>query len=182
MPRLFAALLAVIFFAAPLQAGSDHPVGEFRVINSSGFVEKDGVRQDLETDRTVAIANISRDTEDNVIVAINGSTIRLHTLKNGLDALEWNARATAMLHKADIQALMNDRAPADIPAWGAELDWPGLGPVQMVLLPFGFSAYTGFLISHPGDQTVVREMEFRQIFGPADRPQLSANSHAGEFE
>ncbi|KZM48585.1 hypothetical protein [Labrenzia sp. OB1] len=182
MPRLFAAFLAVVLLAAPLQAGNDHPVGEFRVINSSGFVEKDGVREELQTDRTVAIARISRDTDDSIIVEINGSTIRLHTLKDGLAALDWNARGTAMLHKADIQALMNDRAPADIPAWGSELDWPGLGPVQMVLLPFGLSAYTGFLVSYPGDKTVVREMVFQQVFGPVDRPRVSANSHTGDFE
>ncbi|POF31490.1 hypothetical protein [Roseibium marinum] len=182
MLRLFAAFLAVVFFAVPLQAGNDYPVGEFRVINSTGFVEMDGIRQELETDRTVATARIARDPDDSVTVMINGSTIRLHPLKNGLASVEWNARGTAMLHKADIQALMNDRAPGEIPAWGAELVWPDLGPVQMVLLPFGFTAYTGFLVSHPGKKTVVREMEFQQVFGPTDRPRLSANSHVAEFE
>ncbi|PVB60933.1 hypothetical protein [Labrenzia sp. 011] len=177
MLRRVAVFLAFVFLSAPIQAANDYPLGEFRVINSSGFVETDGVRRDLPADRTVAIASIARDSDDSVIVAINGSTIRLHPLKNGLAALEWNARGTAMLHKSDIVSLLEERAPAQIPVWGAELAWPALGPVQMVLLPFGFSAYTGFLISHPDNRTVVREMEFRQVFGPAGRPQFSANSN-----
>lgn len=173
--RTLATILALVFLSMPLQAGNRLPVGEFQVINSAGFVQEDGNREPLATDRGVGAARISRDA-DSLIVEINGSAIRLFVLENGLASLEWDAEDTALLHSRDIQAFNRGKAPDEIPAWGAELIWPGSGSVQMVLLPLGTSAYTGFLISHPQDRTVVRQMEFRQVFGPANRPQLSASS------
>jgi len=176
MLRILTILLVALFFTAPVHAGSEFPLGEFQVINSAGFLQHDGIRQELETDRAVGTASLTSEPDGTLSVTINGSTLHLFPLENGLASLEWDAEETFLLRSADIEAFLGGRAADDIPAWGADLVWPGSGDVRLVLFPLGGQAYTGFLISHPDGKTVVRQMEFRQIFGPGNRPQLSANS------
>lgn len=176
MSRILTILLFALFFAAPASAGSEFPLGDFQVINSGGFLQRDGIRQELEADRNIGTASLTRDPEGALSLAINGSTLRLFPLQNGLASLDWDAEGTALLHSDDIEAFLDGRTADAIPAWGADLIWPGSGDVRLVLFPLGVQAYTGFLISHPNEKTVVRQMEFRQVFGPGNRPHLSANS------
>jgi hypothetical protein len=167
-----------VFFASvlPLQAEVTAPLGIFKVVNTEGFVQRNGERMALETDMSEGTALIERDAEDRLNVEINGALLTLFPLDRGLAALTWNANGTALLHDVDVRALFGKDDPAEVPAWGAELDWPGSGPVQLVLLPLGDRAYMAFLISHPNDKTVVRQMEFRQFYGPSDRPEFSTSS------
>lgn len=176
MQRILLALFVLLILAVPGQAGGDWPLGKFRLINSAGFVQQDGVRTPIRTEGTTATAHIGTDDAGNLVVEINGTQIQLFRLERGLAALKWNADETALLHDVDIQALFGSNAGEEVPAWGASIAWPGAGEVQMVLLPLGKNAYTGFLISRPGSKTVVRQMEFRQDFGPSNRPQTASNS------
>lgn len=160
----------LVLLAGPVQAAGTPPLGGFKVVNTGGFVQTGETRSPLEADVAIVTARIEPSENDGLTVLINGVEIRLFRLEQGLGALEWNAGGTALLHSADILALFGTSDEAEVPAWGANLDWPGAGPVQMILLPLGETAYTGFLISRPGKKTVVRQMEFRQVFGPSNRP------------
>ncbi len=179
MLRTLTSLLVFLVSVLPLQAESI-PVGVFKVVNTEGFVQSNGERVALATDMSEGTALIERDATNRLDVEINGAKLSLFPLEQGLAALTWDANGTSLLHDIDIQALFGKDNPADVPAWGAELDWPGSGTVQLVLLPLGERAYTAFLISHPGNRTVVRQMEFRQSYGPSDRPEISfSTSSAG---
>lgn len=168
--KLFAQFLMFFLLSTPLVAGEEPPVGTFKMVNTNGFVETVEGRTPLAPDTDVATVLIERTAGDGLNVLINGSEIHLFRLEDGLAALQWNANGTSLLHSADIVALFGKSSPHDVPAWGADLDWPGAGAVQLVVLPLGQAAYTGFLISRPAHKTVVRQMEFRQVFGPSSRP------------
>lgn len=170
MTRLLVILLVVFSFALPLKAETDAPRGAFRVVNTDGFVQHGEDRTPLAVDTAVGTARIEHQDDGGLSLTINGTLIELFALENGLAALQWNADGTSLLHAVDIQAFQDKASSKDVPAWGADLVWPGIGKVQLVLLPLGANAYTGFLISHPGSKTVVRQMEFRKAFGPTNRP------------
>lgn len=180
MFKYLAALLAFLAAAAPLHADDTFPLGRFLVINSAGFIQKDGARQTLPADEKTGTAVLSRLDDGNLELEINATRIVLYPVENGLAALQWDAQGTALLHDIDIQALIRENDRHEIPVWGAELEWPQAGPVKLVLLPLGADAVTGFLVSHPGDLTVVRQMEFQQVFGPEGRPQVSADARMPE--
>ncbi|MBN9670889.1 hypothetical protein [Roseibium aggregatum] len=175
--QAIAGLIAIFCLTTPLRAESNFPLGTFQVVNSAGFVEENGIRQPLELDQNAGVATIGRENDGTLLLEINNTQIGLFPVANGLDALSWDAEATALLHDVDIQALLGESDRAEIPVWGARVDWPGNGTVEIVLLPLGIDALTGFVISHPGEKTVVRQMEFRQTFGPANRPEFSHPSH-----
>jgi hypothetical protein len=167
--KFFVIFYALLLLVTPVQA-SDLPVGKFKVRNTAGFVQEQGTRRQLETDPNAGMAEIVHKYDNSLIVTIGGTEIQLFPMKDGLAALDWNASGTTLLHGIDIEALNDETKREEIPAWGAELPWQNMGKVQLALLPLGDTAYTGFLISHPKDKTVVRQMEFRQVFGPANRP------------
>jgi len=171
LSKLLVSFLVFVLCASPLHAAGEVPLGTFNVVNTGGFVQTGEARAPLAADVAMATARIDPADSDGLTVTINGTQIRLFRLEQGLGALEWNAAGTFLLHSADILALVGKSAEEQVPAWGADLDWPGSGSVRMILLLLGKSAYTGFLISHPGDRTVVRQMEFREVFGPSNRPQ-----------
>ena len=171
MSKLFATLLVLLGTVLPLAAEPDVPHGTFKVVNTEGFLQENGRRTALPVDTDIGSAQIKiLDTAD-LRLTINATQIVLYRLEQGLAALDWNSDGTALLHAVDIQALLDKADSKDVPAWGATLDWPGLGDAKLVLLPLGENAFTGFLISRPGRKTVVRQMEFRKVFGPANRPE-----------
>ena len=176
MSKLLAAFFMFLFLTGPLWAEKLLPSGTYQVVNTEGFTQTDGVRTALERDLTIGTALIAPQSDNSLLMEINGSGLRLFPLEKGLAGLEWNSDGTALLHSVDIQALLDKASRDDVPAWGADIVWPGQGQVQLVLLPLGGKSLTGFLISHPGSSTVVRQMEFRQVFGPANRPQLGVQT------
>ena len=170
MSKSISSLLVFFLLVLTSAAAGDVALGLFKVVNTEGFVEQDGARQPLKGDMDEGTAHIERDIDGSLKVDINGTDLRLFPVERGLAALAWNSGGTDLLHGIDIQALFGTENPAEVPAWGANLEWPGSGSVQLVLLPLDEKAYAGFLISHPGDKTVVRQMEFRQPYGHFDRP------------
>lgn len=179
MSRLFVTFLVFLALVPRLHAG-ELLQGRFNVVNTEGFVQEDGRRMPLATDTNVGLAMIEHGSDGGLAVTIAETRIQLFPLENGLAGLDWDAGGTALLHATDIQALLDKAGRDEVPAWGAELAWPGLGATRLVLFPLGETAYTGFLISHPGDRTVVRQMEFRQVFGPSNRPASgSVNKNKG---
>lgn len=151
-------------------AASDWPLGTFEVRNTAGFVQEGDVRRTIDVDRNAGTAEIAGTEGDGLSVKIGGTRIHLFRIENGLASIEWDASGTNLLHGVDIQALLGKETPQNVPGWGARLAWPGAGSVQMVLLPLRQNAYTGFLISRPAGRIVVRQMEFRKVSGPSNRP------------
>jgi len=174
LSKLLATVFFLVCFAPSLMAETEAPHGAFKVVNTEGFVQENSVRTPLSADTAIATAKIEHQGDGGVSLTVNGSQIDLFKLENGLAALQWNADGTSLLHAIDIQAFQDKANRKDVPAWGADVAWPSFGKVQLVLLPLGSNAYTGFLISRPGDKTVVRQMEFRKVFGPTNRPAPNA--------
>ncbi|TYC64191.1 hypothetical protein FMN50_01695 [Rhodobacterales bacterium] len=183
MTRLVAAILTIFAFSASLHAEEAFPVGTFpagifHVANTAGFTQHNGIREDLAIDDGMGTAFIQVLDDGTLTVEINGARIRLFRVKDGLTALEWDASDTTLLHEIDIEALIREEGLTDIPVWGADVDWPGSDKVRLVLLPLGPTSVTGFLISHLQDTVVVRQMEFRKVFGPEGRPQVTVEEYA----
>lgn len=166
----------LVCLAGTLRAEELLPVGRYHVVNTEGFSQKDGIRTALKKDLAVGTAEIAPQGDNSLLMTINGSELRLFRLEKGLAGVEWNAEGTALLHSVDIQALLDKASRDEVPAWAADIVWPTHGQVKLVLLPLGTAALTGFLISYPGSSTVVRQMEFRQVFGPSNRPDANALS------
>ncbi|MEP2705933.1 MAG: hypothetical protein ABJQ71_10475 [Roseibium sp.] len=173
MLRALCSFLALFILTTGLHAQDKLPLGKFELLNTDGFVEQDGVRTPLKRDPGTASAVLSPSGSEDIMLEINGSEIVLYKLPNGLATLTWDSSNSSLLHGIDIEALSDGKPAEDIPAWGANVAWPGLGNAQIVILPLGDNASTGFLVSKPGPKTVVRQMEFRKVFGPKGRPGAS---------
>lgn len=168
--RIILSVIALFFLAALANAAGEMPLGSFQIINSAGFVERNGARTPLESDVETAQVRLQRNDAGALILTISDTDIILYEIENGLGSLTWNAGNSSLLHHTDILDLSGYDSAENVPAWGANLDWPDLGDVQLVLLPLRKNAYVGFLISHPDNSTVVRQMEVRKIPGPPNRP------------
>ena len=166
----------LVYFAliTAVHAQSEIPLGKFRLLNTDGFIEQGGIRTPLNSDPTTATVELTEGNDDTLNLLINGADLVLFKLPDGLATLTWDAHNSTLLQGIDLQALSNGKPAKDIPAWGANVAWPGLGEVQIVILPLSDNANTGFLVSHPDNRTVVRQMEFRKIFGPKGRPATSS--------
>lgn len=168
--RTFLSFVVLLFLTTTLHASDALPLGQFKVINTAGFIEREGSRTALSVDLNTANATLRSSKDRDLTLSINGAEIVLYEIENGLAALTWKASGAPLLDAADILDLSTLNSAKDVPAWGANVEWPSLGTVQLVLLPLRQNAYTGFLVSHPGESTVVRQMEFRKAFGPLNRP------------
>lgn len=146
------------------------PLGKFNVINTAGFIERDGKRAPLTSDLETGELTLQKNAVGNLVLTVNETEIELFEVENGLAGLSWNAGDTSLLDARDILDLSPHTSPEHVRAWGANVAWPGQGEVQLVLLPLRENAYSGFLISHPGSSIVVRQMELRKSFGPPNRP------------
>lgn len=168
--RILLSLFVFLLLAPYSLAGENNPLGSFKIINSGGFLERNGKREILTEDFETRDIELAKTGAGDLLLTINETDIALYEIENGLASLTWNAGKSGLLHHKDILDLSGYSAAEDVPAWGANVFWPGLGQVQLVLLPLGTNAYTGFLISHPGNNTVVRQMELRSVDGPPNRP------------
>ncbi|MEP3047598.1 MAG: hypothetical protein ABJL55_11690 [Roseibium sp.] len=168
--RAFCPFLALFLLSTGLCAQDILPFGKFELLNTAGFVEQGGVRTPLKRDSETGSALLSPSGSEDIMLEINGTEIILYKLPNGLATLTWDASNSSLLHGIDIEAMRDGKPAEDIPAWGANVAWPGIGNVQIVILPLSENANTGFLVSKPGSKTVVRQMEFRKVFGPKGRP------------
>lgn len=124
----------------------------------------------MPPDTETGTVSVRQNGSDDLLLSINGSDLKLYRIDNGLAALAWNSDGSFLLDYADILDLSTKLSAEDIPAWGAEIFWPGLGKVRMVILPLRENAYTGFLISRPSGNLIVRQMELRKLTGPLNRP------------
>ncbi len=172
--RLFLSLVLFWILSGPALAETIQPLGKFHVINTAGFIERDGKRAPLASDLETGELTLQRNLSGNLVLTIRETDIELFEIEDGLAGLTWNSRNSSVLEAADILDLSSHTMPQHVQAWGADVIWPGQGEVQLVLLPLGENAYSSFLISHPGNSTVVRQMELRKVSGPPNRPDPKA--------
>ncbi|WP_434051603.1 MAG: hypothetical protein RDA78_20270 [Roseibium sp.] len=170
MTRLATVLLALTLSVAASLARADFAEGSFSMVNTAAFSEENGQRTPLQLELESAEVTIAFQPDDRLSLTVGATEITLHPVSSGLDGLRWDPQGIGLLHENDVKALNQPLKSAKVPAWGSDLVWPGLGVARLVLLPLGSDAYAGFLISHPEDRTVVRQMEFRKVPGPRDRP------------
>ncbi|WP_153768661.1 hypothetical protein [Labrenzia sp. CE80] len=178
MFRPLSALLALVLLAmttglspawseAPWLAAS---MGNFKIVNTGGFVEKNGIRNPLAIDTAMGTVKLSRapGTSD-ILLEIGGSRTELFSMEKGLANFVWDPTDTNLLHDKDILDLASKSSLEDVIAWAARIDWPGIGKVTLVLFNYDAGSYGGFLVSNPPEKTVVRQMEFHQLHGPRHR-------------
>lgn len=170
MTRFAAALLVLAITLGSALARTGFAEGMFSMVNTAAFAEVNGNRTPLGLEQASAEVTIAFYSEDRLILTIGQTDIVLFPVTSGLSGLTWDPQGTGVLHESDVEALNLSQVGENVPAWGADLAWPGLGVARLVLLPLGSDAYAGFLISHPNDTKVVRQMEFRRVLGPRDRP------------
>ena len=169
---LFGTTLIVGASTSGSRASTSEGYGEYTVINTGGFVEKDGVRSLIDPEPDIAHVLLSPlgEQSENVLVEINGTRIEVHALKNGLASFYWDPEDTHLVHRKDILDLSGKDSLEQVPAWGSRVVWPKLGTVTFVLFRFDKGTYGGFLVSKPGkDRTIVRQMEFHKASGPRHR-------------
>ncbi|SMP33610.1 hypothetical protein SAMN06265374_3784 [Roseibium denhamense] len=162
-------VLFVPIFAAEAMDG-DLRLGTFHMTNTAAFSEREGLRQPLPLGLKSRRVHLSAHDQNSITLTTQDTEFTLFRLENGLENISWDASNTDLLHVPDVLALSPQTTLADVPAWGATIAWPGLGETEMVLIDLGSGRYLGFLISQPAGATVVRQMEFRQLFGPTNRP------------
>lgn len=170
LTRLATTLLVLVITLWSATARAQFAEGVFSMVNTAAFSELNGTRSALGLERKSAEVTIVFLPEDRLGITIGETDIVLFPITSGLGGLTWNPKGTGLLHESDVEALSLPETTENVPAWGADLAWPGLGVARLVLIPLDSDAYIGFLISHPKDRKVVRQMEFRQISGPRDRP------------
>lgn len=170
MTRLATAFLVLAITLGSALARAETAEGVFSMVNTAAFSEVNGTRTPLVLERMSAEVTMAFQSEDRLKLKIGEAELVLFPITSGLKGLTWDPQGAGLLHESDVEALNSSQMPENVPAWGADLAWPGLGVAQLVLLPLGSDAYLGFLISHPNDRKVVRQMEFRRISGPKDRP------------
>lgn len=169
MTRLATALLVLAITLGSALARAEFAEGVFSMVNTAAFSEVDGTRTPLGLERTSAEVAMAFHSEGRLKLTVGEAEIVLFPITAGLNGLAWDAQGTGLLHESDVEALNLSQMPENVPAWGADLAWPGLGAARLVMLPIGTDAYVGFLISNPNDRKIVRQMEFRRIFGPKGR-------------
>ena len=168
--RLLLSLVLIWMLSGSALADTLQPLGTFHVINTAGFIERDGNRVPLASDLETGELTLQKNAVGNLVLTIRETDIELFKVENGLAGLTWNSGNSSLLEAADILDLSHHTLPERVQVWGADVIWPGQGDVQLVLLPLGENAYSGFIISHPGNSTVMRQMELRKVSGPPNRP------------
>lgn len=159
--------LSCLILAGPAGAGD---LGFYQVVNSAGMIKENAGVSTMGTDMDSAQVQFSLAKEDKELTLnINGSSIVLFKLDKGLAALDWSFDGAPLLQREDVLALSGAGTLTEVDTWGASLDWPNLGKATMVLFRVNDVSFAGFLISTPGEKTVVRQMEFHPVSGPRKR-------------
>lgn len=156
-------------------------LGEFNIVNTAGFIEKDNVRHEMPFDLDTMLATLRLSPADNSlqITLQSGAKMRLFYLRDGISSFDWDPGTTTLLHSQDVMQIAGAKRPEDVTTWGASLDWPGIGEAKLVVFKYYKNFFGGFLVSKSQDGgAVVRQMEIHRLLGPrrrADRSRWSGN-------
>lgn len=101
-----------------------------------------------------------------------GTLLKLWRIPDGLARITWPHSEGMSLSREDAIALSGHKSAADVPTWGADVSWPEIGPVMLILFEAGPESYGGLLSSAPAGIGVLRQMMFQTV-DPRARPRSS---------
>ena len=113
-------------------------------------------------------------SSDTMILRLE-TTLRLWKIPDGLRRLEWPVKPGVTFSREDVAALAGVDALEQVPTWGASVDWPGLGPVTLVVFRMGADQYGGLLSSAPSGVNTMHQMVFQRA-RPSTRPRSDSGS------
>lgn len=93
----------------------------------------------------------------------------LFRVPDGLARIEWPVLPGVNFSREDAMVLAGAPRLSEVETWGAQVDWPGLGPVDLVLFKMGRDQFGGLLSSAPAGVNVLRQMVFQRS-RPGGRP------------
>lgn len=166
---LAAAGIAVLAGLVPLRA---EPVA-YRLANTATLAREGGEIVVMPTGFEQRLVHIDLSDDGGELTLDVGTSLKLWRVPSGLAHIEWPVEAGITLAREDIPAITGRPTAAEVPTWGAEVDWPELGPVTLVLFELDAQTYAGMLSSTPSGVRKLRQMIFRQMTSrtrPRDRP------------
>lgn len=158
-------------------AGTAVPAGAegqaYRVANTA-VVRGNEARLEVQPgELTQRIVYIERRENDEELLLDIGTPLKLWRIPDGLARIAWPHSEGMSLSREDAIALAGRESAADVLAWGADVSWPGIGPVLLILFEAGPESYGGLLSSAPSGIAVMRQMMFQTV-DPRARPRNTA--------
>ena len=166
---LAAAGIAILAGLVPVRA---EPVA-YRLANTATLAREGGEVVVMPTGFDQRLVHIDLADDGGELTLDIGTPLKLWRIPSALERIEWPVEAGITLAREDIPAITGRATAAEVPTWGAEVDWPKLGPVTLVLFELDAQTYAGMLSSTPSGVRRLRQMIFRQMTvrnRPKDRP------------
>ncbi len=173
---------ALALFAAALLALAAGPVPAlaqleaYRVANTATLARSDAGLVVTPSGFEQRLVHIGVSEDGGELTLDIGSPLKLWRIPSGLERIEWPVEPGITLAREDIPAIAGKATPAEVATWGAEVAWPDLGPVTLVLFELDAETYAGMLSSTPSGVRKLRQMIFRKMT-VRNRPRQGA-SHA----
>lgn len=143
----------------------------YRVANTAVMRGNEARLEVQPGELTQRIVYIERRENDEKLLLDIGTPLKLWRIPDGLARIAWPHSEGMSLSREDAIALAGRESAADVLAWGADVNWPGIGPVLLILFEAGPESYGGLLSSAPSGIAVMRQMMFQTV-DPRARPRI----------
>lgn len=144
----------------------------YRVANTVVVSGSEGNLKVVPGELDQRIVHIERRENGEELLLDIGTTLKLWRIPDGLARITWPYSKGMSLSREDAIALAGRENAADVLAWGADVSWPEIGPVMLILFEAGPESYGGLLSSAPAGIGVLRQMMFQTV-DPRARPRSS---------
>ncbi|WP_249694911.1 hypothetical protein [Stappia sp. WLB 29] len=141
----------------------------YRVANTAVMRGNEARLEVQPGELTQRIVYIERRENDEKLLLDIGTSLKLWRIPDGLARIAWPHSEGMSLSREDAIALAGRESAADVLAWGADVNWQGIGPVLLILFEAGPESYGGLLSSAPSGIAVMRQMMFQTV-DPRARP------------
>lgn len=173
--RLLPALAALLAMTTGGALSDQRAPEPFTLANTATLIRSDTGVEIVPTGFEQRLVHISVCEQDTELLIDAGASMRLWRIPTGLSRIEWPVSAGVSLSRDDAVALAGVASPEDVTTWGAEVDWPGLGPVTLVVFRMGPDRFGGLLSSMPSGVRQLRQMVFQRASAhgrqrPQNRP------------
>lgn len=134
----------------------------YNVANTATLTRSDAGIEIVPTGFEQRLVHISVCEQDSELMIDAGASMRLWRIPSGLSRIEWPVSEGISLSRDDAVALAGVAAPEGVVTWGANVHWPGLGPVTLVVFRMGPDRFGGLLSSMPAGVRQLRQMVFQR--------------------
>ncbi len=132
------------------------------VANTATLVRSDQGLEIVPTGFDQRLVHIALSEDRRELLIDAGASMRLWRIPTGLARIEWPVSAGVNLSRDDAVVLAGVASAEEVPSWGAEVDWPGLGPVTLIVFEMGPMRFGGLLSSTPAGVRKLRQMVFQR--------------------